>query len=111
MKSPIKSSQIHDKTNNNLITSNNGTKTETEMIKKRTSELKSQHKYISYQLSFTEKVQKVLESRVFLIIDIIMTLWMFYSNDLKNLYTSKDADVYFSIVSLIVMGVISSQRY
>ena len=106
MKSPIKSSQIHDKTNNNLITSNNGTKTETEMIKKRTSELKSQHKYISYQLSFTEKVQKVLESRVFLIIDIIMTLWMFYSNDLKNLYTSKDADVYFSIVSLIVMGVL-----
>ena len=106
MKSPIKASQVHDKTNNNLMTSNNGIKTDTEMIKKRTSELKSQHKYISYQLSFTEKVQKVLESRVFLIIDIIMTLWMFYANDLKNLYTSKDSDVYFSIISLIVMGVL-----
>ena len=68
---------------------NNG-KSDSELLKKKTSDLKSQHRYISYQLSLPEKIQRILSSKPFIVIDIIITLWMFYSNDFKILYTDKE---------------------
>ena len=81
----------HDRSNSNIV--NNG-KNDSDLLKKKTSDLKSQHRYISYQLSLPEQIQKILSSKPFLVIDIIITLWMFYSNDFKLLYTDKEKDVY-----------------
>lgn len=96
-------SLTHDRSNSNIVNNN---KTDSDLLKKKTSELKSQHRYISYQLSLPEKIQKILSSKPFLVIDILITLWMFYSNDLKLLYTEKDKDVYFSIVTIVVMAIL-----
>lgn len=70
----------HDRSNSNIV--NNG-KNDSDLLKKKTSDLKSQHRYIPYQLSLPEQIQKILSSKPFLVIDIIITLWMFYSNHFK----------------------------
>ena len=67
-------SLTHDRSNSNIVNNN---KTDSDLLKKKTAELKSQHRYISYQLSLPEKIQKILSSKPFLIIDILITLWMF----------------------------------
>lgn len=105
MKNSLKS-QTHDKSNNNLISFTKEGKIDSELLRKKSSDLKNSHKYISYQLSIPEKIQNILSSKPFLIIDMLVTLWMFYSNDFKLLYTNKNTDVYFSIITLIVMALL-----